>query len=266
MTDEAAGEIWVGRKAEMTRLRDALRARESLLLWGPADAGKTALARRVVRELPAEQCKAFLFWSGPGSRHDLLQHLICQVFAAGSPQMNAKVHADGCSEMDFGRWIRKQPSRRLRGILQSTLKQEKYWIFIDHIPPLTHPMARLVKDLIWRCETPVYALARGYSPHEIGYAWSLYWTDRYRLPLGPLPATDAAALAQACLRESGLSRRERAGFQAAVMHLSGRLPGAIVKMCSMAALPRYQHAGQIKTKLLRVDYLMGMQGYPIQNA
>jgi hypothetical protein len=266
MMDEAAGENWVGRKAEMTRLREALWARESLLLWGPADAGKTALASKVVRELPAEQSKACIFWSGPGSVHDILQHFICQAFAAGSRRVSAKVQADGCSEIDFGRWIRKQSSRRLRGILQAALQQEKYWIFIDHVPPMTHPMARLVKELIWRCETPVYAIARGYSPHEIGYAWSLYWTDKYRLPLGPLPVADAAALARACLRESGLSRSERAGFQDEVLHLSGRLPGAIVKMCSMAAQPKYQHVGQIKAKLLRVDYLMGLQGYPLQNA
>jgi len=38
--------------------------------------------------------------------------------------------------------------------------------------------------------------------------------------------------------------------------LSGCLPGCIVKMCELAADPRYRYGDQIKVKLVHVDYLM----------
>jgi hypothetical protein len=36
---------FLGRNAEMNRLGEAIRKRESVLIWGPSDAGKTALPK-----------------------------------------------------------------------------------------------------------------------------------------------------------------------------------------------------------------------------
>jgi hypothetical protein len=259
MMNEDAGEIWVDRKDESKRLLEAIRARESLLIWGPADVGKAALMRKVIGELPLDRRRACLFWSGPASVQDVLRHFVRQMFASGNPLVSAKVSADGYREIDFERWVRKQSSGRLRVIVRAALLQDNFWLFVDHMPPFSHPMARLVKELIWRCETPVYLLARGYTPIEVGAAWSLYWTGKYRLPLAPLSVAHASKLLWACIRRFGVNCCERADFHREVLHLSGRLPGAIVKMCSMAALPKYQYEGRIKTKLLRVDYLMSRQ-------
>jgi hypothetical protein len=71
--------------------------------------------------------------------------------------------------------------------------------------------------------------------------------------VGTLPAADATKLLSACIHRFGLNRCELGGFQHEVLELSGRLPGVILKMCAMAAQPKYQDQGQIKTRLVHVD-------------
>lgn len=249
-------EIWVDRDAERARLHEAMRRRESLLLWGPADAGKSALVEKVLAELHKEKRRACLLANRAKSPRELLQQLVRQMFVSGNAHVQAKASADGAVEMDLERWLRTRSSGSLRGIVYAALKKSNYWIFLDHMPPFSHPMARLAKELIWRCETPVYLLARGCTPDEIGNAWSLYWTEKHRLHVGPLELADATALLSACIRRFGLNRCNVSDFRDELLDLSGRLPGAIVKMCAMAAEPKYQHDGHIKTRLLRVDYLM----------
>jgi hypothetical protein len=47
--------------------------------------------------------------------------------------------------------------------------------------------------------------------------------------------------------------------------LSKRVPGAIVKMCALAADPQYQKGLRIKTKSVYIEYLMSGQ-HPLVHA
>jgi hypothetical protein len=62
---------------------------------------------------------------------------------------------------------------------------------VDQKPPASRTIAELISEIVYRTKTPVYFEGRGYSQAEIGHAWSLYWTDEYRIRLGPL--SEAAA-------------------------------------------------------------------------
>ena len=117
-------------------------------------------------------------------------------------------------------------------------------------------MARLMKDIIWKCKTPVYLLARGYSHAEIGYAWSLYWNDTLHIHTGPLKEGAARELLEICIRGRGLGVLDLENFREDILRLSGHLPGSIMKMCELAANPQYHYKDQIKIKLVHVDYLM----------
>ncbi|MFZ3363556.1 MAG: hypothetical protein WA153_08945, partial [Candidatus Acidiferrales bacterium] len=57
-------------------------------------------------------------------------------------------------------------------------------------------------------------------------------------------------------RKFGLSSLDLEGFREEVLRLSAHLPGSIVKMCELAAEPRYHYGDQVKVKLVHLDYLL----------
>jgi hypothetical protein len=256
MTGSAELETLVGRKEELRTLRAAIQKRASRLVWGPKDAGKTALVKTVISELPEVERRNCVYWTGAASGKQLLSHFVGQLYEGGDPYVRRKVHADGATESTVHRWLNKQSSLRLRGILFTASAAGDYRFFVDHFPPPTHNMARLMKEIMYRCETPVYLISRGMSPKEIGYAWSLYWNDSLRLHLEPLHERHAKELLESCIRDFGLNSLDLEDFREEVLRLSGLLPGSILKMSKLAGDSRYHLGDRIKIKLVHVDYLM----------
>jgi hypothetical protein len=246
----------VGRKQELRALRTAIQERAGLLVWGPMDAGKTALINTAISELPDAERRNCVYWTGAASGRQLLSYFVGQLYEKGDSYVRRKVHADGATEVSVHRWLSKQSSLRLRGILFTASTAGEYRFFVDHFPPSTHNLARLMKEIMYRCATAVYLIARGMSQQEIGYLWSLYWNDSLRLHLGPLHERQARELLELCIRDFGLNSLDLEDFREKVLRLSGFLPGSIVKMSRLAADSRYHYGDRIKIKLVHVDYLM----------
>ena len=249
-------ETLIGRKEELRQLRAAIQERKSLLIWGPEDAGKTALIRKAISELDGSERRSCIYWTGAASGKELLAHFVGRLYETGDSFVRKKVQADGATAISLNRWLHKQKSMRLRGILFTASTQSDYRFFVDHFPPPTHNMARLMKEIIYRCKSPIYLAARGYSQSEIGYAWSLYWNDGLRIRLGPLSERAARELLECCINKFGLTSLDLKNFREDILRLSGHIPGSIVKMCELAADSRYHYGDQIKIKLVHVDYLM----------
>jgi hypothetical protein len=256
MAESDQHEILVGRKEELRELLAAIEKRESRLVWGPTDAGKTALIKEAISEVPDAERRCCVCWTGAASGRQLLSHFVSRLYELGDLFVRKKVHADGATEISLNRWLYKQTSLRLRGILFTASTQGDYRFFIDQFPPPTHNMARLMKEMMYRCKTPIYLAARDYSKSQIGYAWSLYWNDGLRIHLGPLNERSARKLLETSIDRFGLTSLDLEDFREDVLRLSGRVPGSIVKMCEMAANSRYHYRDQIKVKLVHVDYLM----------
>ena len=256
MLETAQSEALVGRREELRALRVAIEKRESRLVWGSMDTGKTALVKRIISGLPAAERQKCVYWTGAASGRQLLSNLVGQLYEKGDSYVRRKVHAEGAEDVSLHSWLNKQTSLRLRGILFTASAAGDYRFFVDHFPPPTHNMARLMKEIMVRCETPVYLIARGMSAKEIGYAWSLYWNDSLRLHLKPLHERHARELLESCIREFGLNSLDLEDFREEVLRLSGLLPGSILKMSSLATDSRYHFRGRIKIKLVHVDYLM----------
>jgi hypothetical protein len=246
----------VGRQTELRRLLDAIVKRESLLIWGPAGAGKTRLVQTALSELPGEIARRCLQHSGEQSLQEVLRGLVRWLADVDDPLILAKFRAEKADYPSFKSWLQEQTSLRLRGLLYRAATERQYWIFLDHMPPLSHAFARVIKELIWKCKTPVYLLASRFSPEHIGKAWSLYWTNRYRMEVEPLPESEARDLLESCIRRFALVNFDLLGFREEILRLSGHLPGAIARMCALAAEPRYHYARRIKTRLVHVDYLL----------
>jgi hypothetical protein len=171
----------------------------------------------------------------------LLSHSVGQLYELGDSFVRKKVHADGGAAIALNRWLHKQTSLRLRGILFTALGQSDYRFFVDHFPPPTRKMARLMEEILYRCETPIYLVARTYSQDEIGYAWGLYWNDLLRIPLGPLAERASRELLETCICRFGLASLDLADFRKDILRLSGHLPVSIVKMCELAGNSRYHY-------------------------
>ena len=256
MLESAELEPLAGRKEELRELRTAIQKRKSLLIWGPADAGKTALVKKAISELTDAERRNCIYWSGAASGKELLSYFVGRLYEMGDPFVRKKIHADGATEASLNGWLRKQKSVRLRGILFTASTQGDYRFFMDHFPPPTHDMARLMKEIMYRCKSPVYLAARDYSQREIGYAWSLYWNDGLRIHLGPLSERVARELLERCIGKFGLGSLDLKGFREDILRVSGHLAGSIAKMCELASHARYRYGDQVKAKLVHIDYLM----------
>lgn len=246
--------IFLGRKTELSRLCEAIRKRESLLVWGASDSGKTALVARALSELPDRFVKRCICTKGVGTPHDILRG-IAQGFAE-DPLFRSKFRADTGYGASFAHWVRAQTSLRLRGLLYRAAGAGEYWIFLEDLAPMTHLLTRIVKELMINQETPIYSIAPGWTYRELGHAAQLYWNDQQRLHVGSLSSAAANELLEWAIQKFGLSNFDLDGFREDILEFSGLLPGAILRMCQAATDSHYHFEGRIKTKLLHVDYLM----------
>lgn len=247
---------FLGRDAEVNRLHEAIHKRESVLIWGAAEAGKSTLVSKVVSGLSEKTARRCLFAPCHGSPQETLRALIKEFENTDNAVLGKRFRAEAGHGESFAHWTKQQTSLRLRGLLYKAVAEGEYWIFFEDVAPITHILARIIKEVIWNQRTPVYLVARGWTYAEVGHVAQLYWTDQHRLQVGPLAPPAAKQLLETCIRRFALSQFDLEGFREDILHFSGLLPGAIIKMCEAAADSRYHFEGRIKTKLLHVDYLV----------
>jgi hypothetical protein len=247
-----------GRKAESLRLHQAIRRRESLLICGPAGVGKTALISKVLAELPGDLASSAISVDGLVGLQPFLRALLQNLNGAGDSTLRKQLRAEGVRGGGFKSWLKSQRTSWLKGAVYRSVQMASYLVFLDHVAPLTLAVAKVVRELVWMRNTPVYLVARGSGPEEVGHAANTYLDERQRLILEPLHESAARELLESCIRRFGLARLNLDGFREAVLSMSGHNPGVLVKMCELAAEPRYHYGSRIKTRLIRIDYLMSL--------
>ena len=249
--------MFVDRESEGSRLRDAILKCQTLMIEGPAGIGKTALIAKVIHSLPEDMTARCVYVAGMNNLQDLLRRLIRILYEAEDPRLRRQLHGERVSTLSFAGWLKELSSSRLKGTLYRAVEGGDYRIFLDHLPPLTRPVAKVVKELFWMRRTPVYLVPRAEAQQTISrFSHFFYWGDRERLVLGALPRPAAQELLENCIERFGLARLDLADFREEVLELSGSVPGAIVKMCALAADARYQYGTRIKIKLAYVEYLI----------
>lgn len=252
---------FLDREHESQRLREAFLSGRSMMISGPADIGKTALLKHVLAGLPGKIGSQFLYLAGFTDLQDLLRKLLARLYRAGNPALLRQLHAEGVSEAHFDDWLKSTTSPRLKGALYRAAEQGNYHLILDLGPPLTGPTAKVVKELFWMRNTPVCLLIRDEGKQKIEHlSHFFHWGSRERLALGPLPKPVAGEMLEQCIVRFQLANFDLDDFREEVLNLSGCVPGAIVKMCALAADGRYQFGKHIKTKLVHIDYLMSGSG------
>jgi hypothetical protein len=246
--------VFLGRKIELARLREAMHKRESLLVWGASDSGKSKLVAQALSELPERIVKRCICTSGNGSPQEILRGIAQGL--ADDPLFRSKFRSDTGYGASFSHWVKQQTSLRLRGLLYRAAGAGEYWIFLEDLAPMTHVLTRIAKELMINQETPIYSIAPGWTYRELGHAAQLYWNDQQRLHVGALSLAAANELLEWAIQKFELSKFDLDGFREDILEFSGLLPGAILRMCEAATDSHYHFDGRIKTKLLHVDYLM----------
>ena len=252
-------EVFFNREAEAARLLAAIKERQSLLISGPAGIGKTRLVLEVLKDLPRDQHKSCIYLSAVAGLRGTLSRLLRNLNAAEDPTLLWQLRADGCRPGNFKAWLKAQPSSHLKGTLYRSVERRSYCIFLDQVSVVTPAVAKVVKELVRMRNTPVYLVVRDLKARDAVHLSNLYWSEKHRVYLGPLPEAAARELLDSCVAHFGLSRLDLSVFRREGLRLSGRVPGAIVQMCARAADPRYQYGLRPKTTLLHLDSLV--RGY-----
>ncbi len=262
-TELAMGLPFLDREREARRIEEALRGKASLMISGPVGIGKTALMLNVLRRLPPKLASQCLYLPGFKDLRDMLHKLVRALYDRKDQNLRQQLHAEGVTVLSFEPWLKSLSSSRLKGTLYRAVERGDYRVFIDHPPPLTHAIAKVIKELFWMRDTPVFLLVRDTDTGRADqFARFFYWGPRERMIVPPLSIETSTELLEACIERFGLSRFDLKEFREEVLELSGGVPGAIVKMCALAADPRYQYGSRIKTKLVHIDYLMS--GEPLK--
>lgn len=249
--------MFVGRVEETKRLREAILARQSLLVFGPADAGKTALLHQTLSRLPDAVRANCIVCRSCESPRSVWRDLMRSLGEGGDPQVISRVERECGSSDLLERWLNHQSSLRLRGILRRAMRDGSYCVFIDApgtIPPGAY---RLVRDWMWSGRTPVFLLARCSTEQELGRIARLYWHRGLHLELGPLSPEEAETLLEHSVMRFGLTQLADAEFRDFALAQSRGLPGRIVRLCQLASQNAYQYGGHLKLHTLAVDFLIG---------
>jgi len=259
---QRSGGALIGRRDELARLREAILARQSLLVHGRSGAGKTALLTETLSGLPEHMRRKCLMCTGVENPRTLWRSLALSLAKAGDGQVMSRWERECAGTRCMDRWICEQTSLRLRGILRRALQESAYWVILDALARVPDGACPLLEEWIWSRRTPVILAGRGSTEQELGRAARLFWHRGMRMELLPLGDADRKALLEQAIHRFGLAEVADEDFRRFVLKSSQGLPGRIIRLCELACQNAYQWHGRIKLHTLAVDFLRQADSCP----
>jgi hypothetical protein len=245
----------VGREIETRRLREAILERQSLLVHGPADSGKTSLLEETLAGLPSPVRGACIVCGPCDSPRSIWRQLVHGLASIRDSQVLTRVRRECGPAESLSAWLQRQSSLRLRGILRQAMRGQRYCVFFDTISPLPDGVYRVLQEWVWSGRTPVFLLARGATVQEIGRVARLFWHQGLRLELGPLQRNDLNYLLDECIERFRLTSVAGQEFRSFVLEQCAGLPGRIARLCEMASQRAYHSDGHLKLHTLAIDFV-----------
>jgi len=238
----------LGFVAERHRLAAVFRQRESLLLTGPAGAGKTTLIEATIADM--EDSKNVVRVRYSSNLHHLLVALTRTLLAGEHKSLKDRARPG----RDIDKWLCGQTSLHLKGLLWTSLEVQPLTIVLDGIDGGSFPMYRFLQRLYFVPGMAIIGASRDTA--SLGTLSRLFWDPRRILHLRPLNETDSEQLFQLAARRFAIEDLALDDFREKVLEAARGNPGEIVEMCRLAANPLYISGKHIKFAPLRIDVMM----------
>jgi hypothetical protein len=234
------------RQVELNELHVRLRRRQSFVMHGEGGVGKTLLLRAVLRDFPD-----VLYCEDATGGHAIFRSLALALLRARDPYVT-----DACRRA--GEAVLKRKSvLALRGLVTSALRAGWYQVALDHVQRTSAGLAADVRELFYRADTPVIAVARSAHMEELGFLIGFFALQTDQMEIGPFPADVASEFAEHVADRTGFYAINREEVLKRIVKLSKGIPGTIVELVRMAMMPRYRTSGHVKLTPLYIDFRLG---------
>jgi hypothetical protein len=238
----------IGLATEYQRLMTSLRKRQPLLILGPGGSGKSALIAAVLMDLPRPN--GVISIQHASNLHHLLVDLARSLIKIDHGPFR-KLAKPGS---DPERWLSRQTSVHLKGILWTAFEAEPHPIVLDGVASAGFPMYRFLQRLYFAKGMALLAAAR--DPIALGALTRIFWDPRNTVHLRPLNDADANHLFDLAVSHFNIGNLEIEEFRGKVLDAAKGNPGQLIEMCRLASNPMYVTGTHIKFAPLRIDVLM----------
>lgn len=233
----------VGGERLLRKVANALEKHESLLLLGPAGAGKTRILRSA---LAFDGGRAAQVRAAP-ALHGVLVSLSVALLQLGHRTFSRMIGAPDDAQC----WLTQQTSVRLKGLLWDALEQEPVPIVLDDIRGAGNRTMRFFHRLYFAEGMTIIAAARDFS--SLGALQRLFFDPRHIMHVPPLKHCEAERLFELAVNRFRLDEFDLDEFRPRVLASAAGNPGQIIEMCRRARLPQYRIGSHIKFSLVRID-------------
>jgi|GEM_PF-683147 hypothetical protein len=230
----------VDRVEEMARLQAQAQKRKCMLIFGPETVGKTRLLEVFVKTQPWA-----LYVSHLKSPRDLVLALVEKLRSLNKREVRLPSDPQALS------------TSSLKGIVQRALGLGPFILVLDHLSGPSRVLTGMIKEMNYYGRTPVYFAARTPHMEDIGTLLPMCSDRSERVEIKNFTPAVALAFAQ---REAERTSLCASNLESALQFLAEESegnPGGILHMIKMAQLPKYRMDGQIKARVLYLDYRMG---------
>lgn len=236
-------EFVFGRGEELKELRQRLQGQKSFLLYGRSGAGKTFLLDIVRSELPGT-----LYCHDSGTGQKVFSTLAHALFAENARPIRRTCGRSGVAA------LKSKSTLSLRGLVMDSLNERAYRVVLDHLRATSAGLAADIREIIFRGNTPVTAVARSAHMEDLGFLDSFFLLSSDQMLIRPFPPELAREFAEQVAVRLGLYADNRDLFLKQVLERSMGLPGEILTLIRMALLSRYRTAGHIMFSPLYIDF------------
>jgi hypothetical protein len=232
-----------GRDAEIHEIRELLRHARSFLLHGSSGVGKTLLLRYFAAELPE-----MLYCSESSGSQAVFRSLATELVSKNNHSILKACGRDGLIA------IREKSAVSLRGIVTDALRENSYWVVLDHVQSPSQSFSAAVKELIAATEAKLVASARSEHMEDVGFLLPIFSDRSAKYALRNFDTETAKAFAWQVANRMRLEAVNRDEAIEKIVRFSKGNPGAIVAMLQMAISPKYIAQQHVKLSPLYIDF------------
>jgi hypothetical protein len=180
------------RNVELDELQQRFRMGPWFVMYGDSGAGKTFLLQRTTNE-----SSRFLYCPNSTTGQSVFRHLAHALLAARDPHIRRACGRYGAHK------IEASTTFQLRGLVMDAIAAGHYWAVLDHLRQPSASLASDIRDMMFRGNTSVVAVARSAHMEDLGYLASFFALRSEKMHIRPFDRQLASEFAHQCAIQLG---------------------------------------------------------------